>query len=166
MSEAGAGKRYRVIKMVEARRLNPKSGIPLTEPPTAIPFGAILENLRAERDVYKFTFLGKPYQILQSLLKPAMEPLGGESAATPDDDEPVSSFIAEPAPSPAPAPAPAPVASAPDAAFQWETVATSHGPLLRAKVPGGWLLMTGRGAALAFYPDASHKWSGETLPNA
>jgi hypothetical protein len=154
MAESPTGKRFRVTKMVEARRLNPNSGIPLTEPPTAIPFGATLENVRAERDLYKFVYLGKPFQCLQSLLKPAMEPINAaEASSTPAD-------ISLPEPAIAPAASAEPAAPSP---FQWETIATSHGPLLRAKVPGGWLLMTGRGAALVFYPDPQHKWNGETL---
>ncbi len=37
---------------------------------------------------------------------------------------------------------------------------------LRAKVPGGWLVMVGygQGAGLTFYPDPQHLWDGTTLP--
>lgn len=159
MSEKSAGKRYRMIKMVEARRLNPKSGIPLTEPPTAIPFGALLSDVREERDLFKFTYLGKPYQCLQSILRPAMEPFDGGSFAT-SDDAPAAPLAAAAAPLPPPV---EPVAAAEPAPFQWEQIATSHGPLLRAKLPGGWMVMTGRATALAFYPDPQHKWDGSTL---
>ena len=168
MSESATGRKYRVIKMVEARRLNPNSGIPLTEPPTALPFGALLENMREERDVYKFTYLGKPYQCLQTILRPAMEPFGAAPAkAVAGDAEEVEVEVtrqtAPVAASVAPVAAAQPVAAAADAAFQWETVATTHGPILRAKVPGGWLVMAGRGTGLAFVPDAGHKWDGATL---
>lgn len=158
MSESTTGRKYRVTKMVEARRLNPNSGIPLTEPPTALPFGAMLDNVREERDVFKFTYLGKPYQCLQTILRPAMEPFGAapvKAAAVVEEDD------GGPAVVEAPVAAPAVVAA--DAAFQWETVATSHGAILRAKVPGGWLVMTGRGTGLAFMPDTGHKWDGATL---
>jgi hypothetical protein len=158
MSEKSAGKRYRIIKMVEARRLNPKSGIPLTEPPTAIPFGALLSDVREERDLFKFMYLGKPYQCLQSILRPAMEPFDGGTVAA-VDDEPVAPVTAK-----AEAlPAVEPVAAAEPAPFQWEHISTSHGPLLRAKLPGGWMVMTGRATALVFYPDPQHKWDGATL---
>jgi len=156
MADTPSGKRFRVIKMVEARRLNPKSGVPLTEPPTPLPFGSMLEDVRLDRDVYKFSYLGRPFQCQESLLKPAIEPLAGaESTALMADESPL--------PIPEAAPLPAPAAAEP-AAFQWQTLATSHGPLLRARVPGGWLLMTGRGAALVFFPDPQHAWNGETLP--
>lgn len=165
MSESTTGRKYRVTKMVEARRLNPNSGIPLTEPPTALPFGAMLDNVREERDVFKFTYLGKPYQCLQTILRPAMEPFGAapvKAAAVVEEDDGgeeetvVSSPVAVVA-------APVPAVVAADAAFQWETVATSHGAILRAKVPGGWLVMTGRGTGLAFIPDTGHQWDGATL---
>lgn len=157
MSESTTGRKYRVTKMVEARRLNPNSGIPLTEPPTALPFGAMLDNVREERDVFKFTYLGKPYQCLQTILRPAMEPFGAAPAKAPVEEED------EGGPAVVEVPAAAPAVVAADAAFQWETVATSHGAILRAKVPGGWLVMTGRGTGLAFIPDAGHKWDGATL---
>ncbi|MCL4795619.1 MAG: hypothetical protein KJZ84_13730 [Bryobacteraceae bacterium] len=159
MSEKPTGKRYRMIKMVEARRLNPKSGIPLTEPPTAIPFGGLLYEVREERDLYKFTYLGKPYQCLQSILQPAMELFDGGSGGADAQAEGSSvAFAADPLPPPV-----APVAAAEPAPFQWEQLPTSHGPLLRAKLPGGWMVMTGRGTALVFYPDPQHKWDGATL---
>ena len=160
MSDKHAGKRYRVIKMVEARRLNPNSGIPLSEPPTPMPFGAILENLREDRDLYKFTYLGKPYQCPIDILKPAMEVFKPGAAAEGEAEE---AGVQEEAPLPPAAPAPAAGEAQAAAGFQWETVATSHGPLLRGKVPGGWLVMNGRGGAMAFYPDARHEWDGRTL---
>ncbi|HAX43897.1 MAG TPA: hypothetical protein PLF84_15105 [Bryobacteraceae bacterium] len=165
MAESTTGRKYRVTKMVEARRLNPNSGIPLTEPPTALPFGAMLDNVREERDVFKFTYLGKPYQCLQTILRPAMEPFGAApakaAAVVEEDDGGVEETVVSSPVAVVAAPVPAVVAA--DAAFQWETVATSHGAILRAKVPGGWLVMTGRGTGLAFVPDAGHKWDGATL---
>jgi hypothetical protein len=158
MAESTTGRKYRVTKMVEARRLNPNSGIPLTEPPTPLPFGAMLDNVREERDVIKFTYLGKPYQCLQTILRPAMEPFGAAPAKAAVEEDEGGPVVVE-----APVAAPVPVVEAADAAFQWETVATSHGAILRAKVPGGWLMMAGRGTGLAFVPDAGHKWDGATL---
>lgn len=150
-----AEKRYRVIKMVEARRLNPKSGVPLTEPPTSLPFGSILENLREDRDLYKFDYLGKPFQCAIDILKPAMEVFKpGAMESSPAERVEV---LVESEPEPVPVAAPA---TAEPAAFQWESVATSHGLLLRAKVPGGWFVMSARAASLTFYPDPKHSWDG------
>ena len=36
--------------------------------------------------------------------------------------------------------------------------------LLRAKVPGGWLIAASMSAAIAFYPDPHHEWDGNSLP--
>jgi|OpeIllAssembly_1097287.scaffolds.fasta_scaffold2812613_2 hypothetical protein len=38
--------------------------------------------------------------------------------------------------------------------------------LFRAKVPGGWLVMSNHGteSSLAFVPDAAHAWDGNSLP--
>jgi hypothetical protein len=38
--------------------------------------------------------------------------------------------------------------------------------LSRAKVPGGWLLVshTSTGVGLTFYPDPQHKWDGKSIP--
>jgi hypothetical protein len=32
----------------------------------------------------------------------------------------------------------------------------------RAKVPGGWLVLTPQGA-IAFFPDSAHQWDGNSL---
>lgn len=137
--------KFEVTKTVEARKLHPKSGIPLSEPAEVLPFGAILENMREERELYKFSYLGKPYQCEQKILKPAIRPLGGAVSVTVSvEDEPV--------------PAAAPVQ------IRWETLRTSNGSLLRAKVPGGWLLTgVSAGGSLTFYPDAKHEWDGKSL---
>ena len=47
--------------------------------------------------------------------------------------------------------------------LQWTPVETSHIPLLRAKVPGGWLIAAGSGAGLTFYPDPGHEWDGTSM---
>jgi hypothetical protein len=61
--------------------------------------------------------------------------------------------------------------------IQWEYLGTSKTPeapyapsfavaLYRAKVPGGWLLMTlanGEWSNLTFYPDQHHRWDGSSL---
>lgn len=62
----------------------------------------------------------------------------------------------------------------------WEPLAIAHGAstdpahateflsiaMYRAKVPGGWLLMSKvtHGVSTSFYPDPSHTWDGASLP--
>ncbi len=36
-------------------------------------------------------------------------------------------------------------------------------PMMRAKVPGGWLVVYGKDF-ITFYPDPDHKWDGSSLP--
>ena len=59
------------------------------------------------------------------------------------------------------------------AKLTWQTVWGDHTQrLVRAKVPGGWLLrLSGlssgggvSGGGITFYPDPSHSWNGSSLP--
>lgn len=142
--------RYQVTKSVDAKKLHPRSGIPLSEPPTLLPFGAILEKLREDRDLFKFTYLGQPYQCEQKILKPAIQLLDG----SPLDDD------ASPALSEQPESASAPAVE-PD--IRWQALRTTHGTFLRSKIPGGWLVMSATGANVAFVPDAGHAWDGKSI---
>ena len=48
-------------------------------------------------------------------------------------------------------------------ALVWETVySTPVSGVLRAKVPGGWLVRVD--LSVTFYPDPEHKWDGSSLP--
>lgn len=56
-------------------------------------------------------------------------------------------------------------------ALVWEKLESSDSGrsvwvTLRAKVPGGWLVIVGidDGGGITFYPDPSHLWNGESLP--
>lgn len=142
--------RYQVTKSVDAKKLHPRSGIPLSEPPTLLPFGAILEKLREERDLFKFTYLGQPYQCEQKILKPALQLLDGSPL---DDDASDASGDLQPG-------TPAPVAE-PD--IRWQRLLTTNGSLLRAKIPGGWLLTSANGTSITFVPDAGHAWDGKSI---
>jgi hypothetical protein len=55
-----------------------------------------------------------------------------------------------------------------DVAFQWEQLSYpgSRGAsaIMRAKVPGGWFVMTGHEGESFFYPDPEHEWDGNSLP--
>ena len=44
------------------------------------------------------------------------------------------------------------------AKLQWEPLDSSDYALLRAKVPGGWLVALA-GASVTFYPDPEHQWA-------
>lgn len=163
MAFSKPGPKYRVTKMVEARKLHPKSLIPLSEPPLQLPFTAILEGLTLERDNYRFFYLGLPYQCPQKVMKSAIEKIEESvTQAASDEDAGVEELVAE-------APVPAgetvkPSAAPPDAdaQFVWQHVTTNHGALQRAKVPGGWLVKLQQNG-LCFYPDANHKWDGSTI---
>lgn len=57
--------------------------------------------------------------------------------------------------------------------LEWETIQHARTPvisnllihILRAPVPGGWLLRAdiGQGGGLAFIPDPNHEWDGKSL---
>jgi hypothetical protein len=158
------GPKYRVTKMVEVRKLHPKSLVPLSEPPLQLPFTAILEGLTVDRDVYRFYYLGQPYQCLQKVLKSAIEKIdtpsaGCRSEETDAPDEVVVAAEAQPAAfGAATLDLPPPAAGA----FVWQQINTNHGTLQRAKVPGGWLVKL-QSSAICYYPDANHKWDGSSL---
>jgi len=139
--------KFELIKTVEARKLNKRTGIPTTEPPVTIPFGAIIENLAEDRDVIKFTYLGEPYQCPEDIMKVAVTPIQEIRKEAP----PAAAREEEPAPPPGV-----------EAGLEWEPLRSSHHPTMRAKVPGGWLVALAgtAGAALAFYPDPQHRWDG------
>ena len=133
--------KFELTKSIEARKLKKSSGLPLPEPPATISFGSIIENVKQVGRMARFTFLFNLYEAEYSALESAMKPAG---AAT---TEPAASTAAAPAP-------------AREVKFRWEEIATTHGVLLRAKVPGGWLL--DRGTGLLFFEDAKYKWDGTT----
>lgn len=164
MAFSKPGPKYRVTKMVEARKLHPKSLIPLSEPPLQLPFTAILEGVTLERDNYRFYYLGLPYQCPQKVMKSAIEKIEDNVVqAAPEADEEDGGIEEVVAKATAPAAKPA-APPPPDAAegFVWQQVTTNHGALQRAKVPGGWLVKLQQ-SGICFYPDAGHKWDGSTL---
>ncbi len=148
--------KYELIKLIEARKLNKRTGLAEGTKWTPIPFGAIIDNLVTDRDLVKFTYLGELYQSKEEDLMPAIKPAGGEE----EEAAP---------PPPPPAPPPTAAAAAPQAvagpALAWQQLNASPYTVRRAKVPGGWLVAgsDGRGFALAFYPDAGHAWNGVSL---
>ena len=137
--------KFEINKTIEARKLNRRTGIPLTEPSVTIPYGGIIEDLTEDGNVIKFSYLGEPYQAPRELVSSVAVPAqsfkpGPPANGTPDKES-----------------RPAPIA---EPALQWEPVKSSHHPdVIRARVPGGWLVSV-PGAGLAFYPDPEHRWKG------
>jgi hypothetical protein len=66
--------KHELTKSIEARKLNPRTMVPLNEYHT-IPFGAIIDNLVEDRDVEKFSYLGEYYQYPREDLKAASRPI-------------------------------------------------------------------------------------------
>lgn len=133
--------KYELGKTVEAQKLNKRTGIPLSEHPVTIPFGAILESVQISEDLVRFAYMGDRYQVAREAVAGAMQQLGV-------------------------APAMASL-SKPDSTDKlvFETLdVRSQGQvsIYRAPVPGGWLLASHSGA-LAFVPDAEHKWDGASI---
>jgi len=48
-------------KSIEARKLNQRSGLPMTGPEVTIPYVAIIEHVETDRDREKFHYLGELY---------------------------------------------------------------------------------------------------------
>jgi hypothetical protein len=134
-----AKEKFELIKSIEAQKLNPRTGIPTTEPVVSIPFGGFLEDIVQDRDMDKFVYLGQRYQCAHDILKAAIVPVG----APPDPVVASGAAAAKPA------------AADESPALVWEPVRSSL-PCSRAKVPGGWLVSGGGG--LAFVPDPEHGW--------
>jgi hypothetical protein len=145
--------RYELSKTIEARKLNPRSGLPLTEPAVSVPFGAILEKVDESWDLVKFTYLGLRYQCPTSTFQEAARVHGSAE----DDAEPVPA-TASPAAGAAAAASPSPK----QVQVRWEELSSSQGVVARAKLPGGWLVSL-RGSGLTFYPDPDHAWDGKSL---
>ena len=119
----------------------------MTGPEVTIPYGAIIEHVESDRDREKFHYLGELYSCRHEVFVAAV------NAAAP----------AAPAEQTAPS---EPVALPSKAKLQWEPLDSGPGMpgpyLLRAKVPGGWLVALA-GASVTFYADPEHQWDGSSL---
>jgi hypothetical protein len=133
-----AKEKFELTKSIEAQKLNPRTGIPTTEPPVSIPFGGFIEDIVQDRDVDKFVFLGQRYQCAHDIVKAAIVPAGAPGPVP----ESSSSKAAAPAQG---------------SGLVWQALKSTE-PCSRAKVPGGWLVCAGGG--MAFYPDPEHAWDG------
>ena len=136
-------------KSIEAKRLNKRTGSPTTGPEVVIPYGAMVKNVEPDRDMERFTYLGELYWCPHTLLASATDPQAWNAQQSPAAESPASSGPNEPTPA--------------GPRLEWTAVLSSQLPLLRAKVPGGWLIAAASGTGLAFYPDPSHQWEGTSL---
>ncbi len=137
---------YELAKTIEARKLNPRSKLPLPEPPVTIPYGAVLTGLEWLDGLARFHYLGELYQCEEEVLRDA---LGRELAETP-----------KPAAKPATErPAPSRSTDKP-AGLVWEDVPSNRFHVFRARIPGGWLVAVdnGTGVGLTFLADPKHDW--------
>lgn len=138
--------KYELGKTVEAHKLNKRTGIPLSEPPVTVPFGAILESVQISDDVVRFSYMGERYQVSRDAVAGSMQALGG-------------------APQQVKAKAVTPAPDAAEGKLIFETLdvrAQGQISIYRAPIPGGWLVASHSGA-LAFVPDARHEWDGTSL---
>jgi hypothetical protein len=138
-----------VTKTIEARKLNKRTRQPVAEPPVTIPYAAILSDMVENDGVTSFMYLGDLYQCRADLLRSASHPLEGS----------IEEVLA-------PASGRSPASAAPEpASFRWEKLRAGSEAVSRAKLPGGWLIAIGEGAArsVVFYPDPKHSWDGTTL---
>ncbi|MBL8215674.1 MAG: hypothetical protein JNK87_33440 [Bryobacterales bacterium] len=148
--------KYEVTKLVEAAKLNKRTGIPLVGPPTTIPYGAIISDVEEDGDDYKFSYMTERYQARRDTVAGAFHLLQGVAPST----APMAPVPPPPSPA-AVAAAPAPVADdRPLLDFQSLRV-KGAGALSRARVPGGWLVSTAY--AVTFVPDPQHEWDGGSV---
>lgn len=55
--------KFELTKSIDARKLNKRTMNPLGPERFPIPFGAILTDVTEERGLYKFSYLGEPYEV-------------------------------------------------------------------------------------------------------
>lgn len=130
-------------KTIFAKKLHHRTLTPLSEPEITIPFGAIIENARIDRDMMVFWYLTEPYTCPREAFQSA---LAGGGAKEEKSAAPVSAAAPEPEP----------------VKLQFEALSSNVKGLLRARVPGGWLVSTEQGG-VAYYPDAKHVWKGDSV---
>ncbi len=138
-------------KSISATRLNPKTGVPYSEPESNIPFGAILTYKGSDRDAEKFIYMSELFRCARDILASALD--GGKIPSEDEQSEEVASTANGKA---------APAKTVPESTLKFEKLSAAPYSIARAKVPGGWLVVGGN-SSVAFYPDAEHAWNGESL---
>ena len=67
--------KFELTKTIEARKLNKPGGVPTNEASVTIPYGSIVEDMAEGRGVYKFSYLGEPYQCASDVIGEAITPV-------------------------------------------------------------------------------------------
>jgi hypothetical protein len=145
-----------INKSISARRLSPKDGVPYSEPESNIPFGAVLTYKGPDRDAEKFMYLEVLYRCPRDVLASALD--GGKIPSEEDgagNGAATANTVTAAAPPPEAKPAP-------ETKLKFETLAAGPYSVARAKVPGGWLIVSGASSP-TFYPDPKHDWDGESV---
>ena len=137
-----------LTKMIEATKLQPRTGLPLGLPPGTIPYGALVEPVGSERDRQRFMYLGELYECKRDLFVSATG--GADNSAAEAEPEPAP--VVEKAPEPA-------VSGGPR--LDWDRVNSSEFSVRRAAVPGGWLVAVN--ASVIFVADPNHRWDGGSV---
>ena len=146
--------RYVLNKLIEAEKLNKRTGIAIAGLPTTIPYASFLNDVEFDSGKVKFTYMNERYQCDADRVMGFLEVSEGGGA--------YSEAAAQMA-----APPPAPKIEAQQLGELQFSALTATGAdgiaLLRAKILGGWLVVS-QGGSVAFVPDPRHAWSGGSLP--
>jgi hypothetical protein len=153
--------KFELIQPIEARQLNPRTGIQTSDPPVTIPFGAIIEDVIEDRDARRFSYLGQPYRCEEEDLRRAAVAVAAPAWTSPQPRQPQTETAAPTAAAAQVAtrlPAPEEPAGEQPTVF-WERLASNGKDLMRVRVPGGWLVALADGnASPSFFPDPEHRW--------
>jgi len=141
-----------LIKRIDATKLHARTLAPIAGPEVNIPFGALVESIGGDHDRAKFLFLGEPYSVRREVFLDAIGPEESAKHGAPAADAP---------PDPLPRLDAVAAAAVNGVRLKFERLDAGAYSLARAKVPGGWLIVSSGGAA--FYPDPAHEWDGSSL---
>lgn len=144
--------KYETLKLVEALKVNPKTGVQLTQR-QEIPFGAIIENPHEVRGFLRFGYLGQPYDVPYPDIEGYYKLIGGPPATASAN---VPAAVVTPEPQSLSNPSPKPDRPR----LQFEAL-NANIAVSRARIPGGWLVAAGHG--ITFVPDAGHDWDGTSI---
>ena len=136
-------------KSIFAKKLHHRTLTPLSEPEVTIPFGAIIEDVRSDRNMMVFSYLTELYTCPREAFQSAVA--GGAAR----EEKPAAPAAPAPAAASEPEPEPEPVK------LRFEALSSNVKGLWRARVHGGWLIATELGG-VAYYPDAKHLWKGDS----
>ena len=153
--------RYVINKLIEAQKLNKRTGIALSGPPTTIPYQSLLNDVEFDGEKVRFTFMSERFQCATDIVKGFLDVTEGGGG-----HEPASWSGQTAAAAPSPALAPKIDEQLPNLVFApIESEGAEGVTLARAKIIGGWLVLSqaGGNSSVIFVPDARHLWSGGSL---